>query len=811
MTKPNTQLDVKIIRSSISQVQVVLLSLGVLVHCSSAFTSFTSIQSFPNRNLHTFTSATSLHHHFNQQSLRRAAISRQQQHQQRLHRPRPSQIFSTKEADLGLSEPLFEDVDGIGKLTNDLLHDQQKNQSLPSDTFSEIVISDVETLMDPVALESALNTELAYVASQPPSSDIHMDTTTATNENVDQNNETNDDVPKVQKEIDYLSNISSEEQTRLIDPEAVVEAVIGTAMDESSVASDILANPHEFFQEKEAEEDVIEVSSIGKIVKFAIPACGVWLCSPLLSLIDTSSVGLLSGTIQQAALNPAVAVTDYGALLVAFMYTASTNLIAGAKESEKSSKDKPMTTNRLINALQFSGVVGLLLGSALISLGPILLKTIIGNDTIDPEVFAAALRYVRIRALGMPAAVIIGSAQSACIGMQDVRSPMYVLAAAAVVNFIGDVIFVPQKSALIGGAAGAAWATVFSQYAAMFMFYKWLTHKPKPVSINISDAILELTGKSVEGKSRRKQFRRALRKISMYGETDDKVEEPLDSDNVKVQSQGILKLKSLFSRKQSKPVAASEGTEKDFSVKGFLATNKNRLLKLPSLDDAKVFWPYVLPVTTTQIGRVSAYIAMSNVVSSSLGTLSMAANQVVLCIFYCLTPIADSLNLTAQSFVPGVAERKKDLRRGIALRELTYNFIKVGGLFGLGSVGLCCLIPFISRYFTSDPVVAALVNTVVPSLIGFFSVHGLVCGLEGVILGQKDLNFLGKSYGSFFFLVPFFLFRVKWAAVAGVKSASLKALWNVFFGYNLLRSSMFLLRVLKLSDDAMKDAESADE
>mmetsp|Transcript_29342 Transcript_29342/g.33694 ORF Transcript_29342/g.33694 Transcript_29342/m.33694 type:complete len:106 (-) Transcript_29342:408-725(-) len=81
----------------------------------------------------------------------------------------------------------------------------------------------------------------------------------------------------------------------------------------------------------------------------------------------------------------------------------------------------------------------------------------------------------------------------------------------------------------------------------------------------------------------------------------------------------------------------------------------------------------------------------------------------------------------------------------------------------------------------------------------------------GVILGQKDLNFLGKSYGSFFFLVPFFLFRVKWAAVAGVKSASLKALWNVFFGYNLLRSSMFLLRVLKLSDDAMKDAESADE
>lgn len=53
-----------------------------------------------------------------------------------------------------------------------------------------------------------------------------------------------------------------------------------------------------------------------KILKFAIPAVGVWLCSPLLSLIDTSAVGMLSGTVHQAALNPAVAVTDYAALLI---------------------------------------------------------------------------------------------------------------------------------------------------------------------------------------------------------------------------------------------------------------------------------------------------------------------------------------------------------------------------------------------------------------------------------------------------------------------------------------------------------------
>jgi hypothetical protein len=68
-------------------------------------------------------------------------------------------------------------------------------------------------------------------------------------------------------------------------------------------------------KEKE-QEDHIEAPSVKKILKFAIPAIGVWLCGPLLSLIDTSAVGLLSGTAQQAALNPAVAVTEYTALLI---------------------------------------------------------------------------------------------------------------------------------------------------------------------------------------------------------------------------------------------------------------------------------------------------------------------------------------------------------------------------------------------------------------------------------------------------------------------------------------------------------------
>lgn len=207
----------------------------------------------------------------------------------------------------------------------------------------------------------------------------------------------------------------------------------------------------------------IEAPTVAKILKFAVPAVGVWLCSPLLSLIDTSAVGVLSGTTQQAALNPAVAVTDYAALLIAFLYTATTNLVAAAQESDRTIAGKPRTTKTMIGAMQLSTFVGAGLGAALFIFAKQLLRAIIGNDSINPDVFAAATKYVRIRALGMPAAAIIGSAQAASLGMQDLKSPLYVLLAAAVVNFLGDMIFVGSKHSMIGGCAGAAWATVFSQ------------------------------------------------------------------------------------------------------------------------------------------------------------------------------------------------------------------------------------------------------------------------------------------------------------------------------------------------------------
>lgn len=544
----------------------------------------------------------------------------------------------------------------------------------------------------------------------------------------------------------------------------------------------------------------IESPSVMKILKFAIPAIGVWLCGPLLSLIDTSAVGLFSGTVQQAALNPAVAVTDYAALLIAFMYTGTTNLVAAAQESDRITADKPSTTKTLVGAMRLSTYVGAGLGAFLFAFARPLLRAIIGNDSISPAVFAAAMKYVRIRALGMPAAAIIGSTQAACLGMQDIKSPLYVLVAAAVANFFGDVFFVGNTHPWVGGAAGAAWATVFSQYVGVAMFVRWLTQKPekKPAVMNLSNAILEMTGEpsTDEGQRRQQGFQESLEQFAV---------------KTHIRRPRLSKLLSKLRPKKSalsKPSSSSES----FSVRGFLQ-NKftvRDLLKPPSKQTRSEFAPYLVPVTTTQVGRVSGYVAMSHVVASSLGTVSMAAQQVIVSLFYCLCPIADSLSLTAQSFLPAISERPVSKERSAALKETAKSFIKAGGVFGAGMMAVVSAIPLLTGFFTADPSVISLVNAVVPLLLAFFGIHGVLCSSEGLLLGQKDLNFLGRMYGAYFFVVPYLMLKVKARALAGDLSANLISVWKIFLGYQVVRAATWLGRVFMIQRQTDREGRRAE-
>jgi len=577
-----------------------------------------------------------------------------------------------------------------------------------------------------------------------------------------------------------------------------------------------------------------------KILRYTVPAIGIWLCGPVLSMIDTAAVGLLGGTAQQAALNPAVSVTDYGALVVAFMYTATTNLVAAAVQEDEddprdgdggggAGKKMPRTTSTLVAALRLAAGVGVAFGAATYALSAPLLRLLIGNDGIDPEVFGAALRYVRVRALGMPAAVTIGTAQSASLGMQDVRSPLYVLGAAALVNLLGDVALVPRAgSRWFGGAAGAAWATVASQYAALVFFAGWMAgvgsgpaggagavsaaagtggdelaseavemdgvadrsppppppQEPEPPKVvNLTKGIMELTGSSSAGRSRRREFSRLLKSTKLA--------------------------QAFMSDGTPGPGGAAAGRRKrpradPPRIRGFLSGGKvsPRSFLSPSATDlsrARDFLPFVVPVTTTSVGRISGYIAMSHVASSTLGTHDMAAHQIIFSIFCCLTPIVDALSQVAQSFVPAVFEsRRRDRDRADALRRTVGNFRRVGVVFGGLLVSLVACIPLVSRYFTTDPMVLSRVRGALPGVGMFLVVNGLMCAGEGALLGQKDLKFLRNMYAIFFFTVPAYMLRLKNRARLGVQEVGIGTMWAAFSAYNLIRTSTWHLRLAQL-------------
>lgn len=98
----------------------------------------------------------------------------------------------------------------------------------------------------------------------------------------------------------------------------VTASVVGGGYDESE----------EVVEKKELAEQSVW-SQTKEIVKFTAPAMGLWLCDPLMSLIDTAVVAHGSST-ELAALGPATVVCDYMTLTFMFLSVVTSNIIATA-------------------------------------------------------------------------------------------------------------------------------------------------------------------------------------------------------------------------------------------------------------------------------------------------------------------------------------------------------------------------------------------------------------------------------------------------------------------------------------------------
>ncbi|KAK1402668.1 Protein DETOXIFICATION [Heracleum sosnowskyi] len=244
----------------------------------------------------------------------------------------------------------------------------------------------------------------------------------------------------VSEKIEFLSeNLEQEKGVEIIETNGVVENEIGFSI----------------------------WNQIVEIVKFSGPATALWLCGPLMSLIDTVVIGQ-SSSIELAALGPGTVLCDNMSYVFMFLSIATSNFVATALAGQ----DKNEVQHQ-ISILLFVGLTcGVFMFFFTRFWGEWALTAFTGAKNV--EIISSANTYVQIRGLAWPAVLIGWVGQSASLGMKDSWGPLKALAVATLINGIGDVVLC---SFLGYGIAGAAWATMASQVVAGYMMVEALNKK----------------------------------------------------------------------------------------------------------------------------------------------------------------------------------------------------------------------------------------------------------------------------------------------------------------------------------------------
>ena len=461
--------------------------------------------------------------------------------------------------------------------------------------------------------------------------------------------------------------------------------------------------------------------------RFALPALGLWLSSPLLSLVDTSAVGISAppgrGALQLAALGPATTFCDGAAYLWAFLNVATTNLYATALAKQ----DRPVDADADAAAaaaptpeavVRRSAKIALVCGVAsmvlILCFGRQMLGLYIGHAAAsDPALLLPATTYIKLRALSLPAALVGGVLQAALLGAKDSAAALIAIGWSTALNLAGDALLV---TGLKLGLSGAAVATAVATWA--------------------STLVLAAT---------------ARRKLVSDG------------------SLGLLP-KSLFGPRR-----------------GGTAAGRSRVSN-------RAFLAFALPVLTLILGKIAAFGFMTHA-AAGLGATSLAVHQIVLTLFFFLSPFLEVVSQTTQSFLPGFATpegaspaRAAEWRAtadALAVRLLRTALLVACGAAAVGAAATT----FGTRLLTNDAAVRLAARPLAVPLTIAAVLTGPVCASEGVLLARRQLGFLAGTYLATIALFPPFLLAIK------RRHAPVALVWYAFAVFQAFRAVLFTGRI----------------
>ncbi|KAL7263654.1 hypothetical protein ACSBR1_001755 [Camellia fascicularis] len=469
--------------------------------------------------------------------------------------------------------------------------------------------------------------------------------------------------------------------------------------DETEVA--VSPERQEFAGDRSIWDQILE------IVKFSGPATGLWICGPLMSLIDTAVIGQGS-SLELAALGPGTVLCDNMSYVFMFLSIATSNMVA----TSLAKRDKKEVQHQ-ISILLFVGLTcGILMFFFMRFLGAWALTAFAGPKNV--HIVPAANKYVQIRALAWPAVLVGWVAQSASLGMKDSWGPLKALAVASTVNIIGHVILC---SYLGYGIAGAAWATMVSQVISAYMMIQALN-------------------------------------------------------------------------------------DKGYNAFAITAPSPSELTQIIIL---------AAPVFLTISSKVAFY-SLIIYFATSMGTVTVAAHQVLIQLYSMCVVWGEPLSQTAQSFMP---ELMYGANRSLAkARMLLKSLVIIGAFLGLilGTIGTSIPLLF-PGIFTSDPKVIQQMHKVLVPFFIALCVTPCTHSFEGTLLAGRDLKFISLTMTGCFGLGSLLLLLVSsrgyglpgcWCALVGFQWArfilALRRLISpdgVLFSDNLTRFSNYNMGKLK--------------
>ncbi len=223
--------------------------------------------------------------------------------------------------------------------------------------------------------------------------------------------------------------------------------------------------------------DIINGPIGSQIIKYAIPLAATGILQQLFNAADLAVVGQLPGELGKAAMAAVGGNAPVIGLLVnLFVGVAlgSNVLIANAIGQKNSS-----TTSKAVHTSIVFAVLG---GLFLTAVGELIAGNVVKLLDVPDEVYAMAVKYLRIYFFGMPVILLYNFESAIFRSCGNTKVPLIALAVSGVLNVLLNLFFVLKLGMDVDGVAAA---TVISNFVSAVILFVCLVKSPADIKVNV--------------------------------------------------------------------------------------------------------------------------------------------------------------------------------------------------------------------------------------------------------------------------------------------------------------------------------------